>query len=532
MKIEQANKLINKHENEDIPKISSELEQIKDSVLQNKPIVMTDDTPIGSILFVDSTTILSDSWLKCNGSSLSKVQYPELFEVIGYKHGGSGDNFNLPNLVVENLVVEGINESLDTIDSKVVKSQIGIIKAKQLSKDMQTVAQEVERAKGNFETLKEVVDSKANKSELDAIKDQVISNKPIVVTDDYPIGGFMWFTSTSAPDGWLLCNGQEVNVSDYTDLFNVIGYKFGGEGTCFRVPDLVTRQDFIRSISSTGTVGDRQDDTNKLHNHIIGVGNPVSDGKLFDQWHAVGVGTTGVSADQKYYTAVTKVEGGGESRPKNIALAPYIKAKQRSKDMTTVAQEWTSFKENGGDINGGLTVVGDNTAHRHVGGYNDKKYRIAIDNYGDFSIQKLSSSGDFLFNIIRDARNSDATGDMGFGCSNIYFGGYKVNANGYTKLPNGLILQWGSVTDTIATNTGNNDITITFPVAFTNKTLMPITSFYASYNTGNWSSIEVATNLRSDLTTAEKIVLRYNRKDTSTATSTGVYTINWYAIGH
>ena len=56
MKIEQANKLINKHENEDIPKINSVLEQIKDSVLQNKPIVISNDTPIGSIVFVDKTS--------------------------------------------------------------------------------------------------------------------------------------------------------------------------------------------------------------------------------------------------------------------------------------------------------------------------------------------------------------------------------------------------------------------------------------------------------------------------------------------
>lgn len=149
MKIEQANKLINKHENEDIPKITSELEQIKDSVLQNKPIVISDDVPVGSIMFVDSTTILTDSWLKCDGGSLSKAQYPELFEVIGYKHGGSDDNFNLPNLVVENLVVDGINEALDTIDSKVVKSQIGIIKAKQRAKDMVAVAQEWTNFKEN-----------------------------------------------------------------------------------------------------------------------------------------------------------------------------------------------------------------------------------------------------------------------------------------------------------------------------------------------------------------------------------------------
>jgi hypothetical protein len=32
-----------------------------------------------------------------DGRSLSKTAYPDLFALIGYKYGGSGDNFNIPN---------------------------------------------------------------------------------------------------------------------------------------------------------------------------------------------------------------------------------------------------------------------------------------------------------------------------------------------------------------------------------------------------------------------------------------------------
>ena len=38
------------------------------------------------------------NWRQCNGATLSKTTYPELFAVIGYTYGGSGDNFELPNL--------------------------------------------------------------------------------------------------------------------------------------------------------------------------------------------------------------------------------------------------------------------------------------------------------------------------------------------------------------------------------------------------------------------------------------------------
>ena len=36
-------------------------------------------------------------YLLCDGRSLNKNSYPDLFTVIGYRYGGSGDNFNLPD---------------------------------------------------------------------------------------------------------------------------------------------------------------------------------------------------------------------------------------------------------------------------------------------------------------------------------------------------------------------------------------------------------------------------------------------------
>ena len=36
-------------------------------------------------------------WELCNGQSLSTTAYPELFALIGYNYGGSGESFNIPN---------------------------------------------------------------------------------------------------------------------------------------------------------------------------------------------------------------------------------------------------------------------------------------------------------------------------------------------------------------------------------------------------------------------------------------------------
>ena len=41
---------------------------------------------------------IPDTYLACDGSSVSVSQYPTLFQKIGYLYGGSGDTFKLPDL--------------------------------------------------------------------------------------------------------------------------------------------------------------------------------------------------------------------------------------------------------------------------------------------------------------------------------------------------------------------------------------------------------------------------------------------------
>lgn len=43
-------------------------------------------------------TSIPQGWLEANGQSVSADDYPELFGVIGHTYGGSGTNFNLPDL--------------------------------------------------------------------------------------------------------------------------------------------------------------------------------------------------------------------------------------------------------------------------------------------------------------------------------------------------------------------------------------------------------------------------------------------------
>lgn len=70
-----------------------------------------------------------------------------------------------------------------------------------------------------------------------------------------PVGSIIAFGGETAPDGWLLCDGKRYNwtVTEYVDLFNVIGMNYGRETPgFFNVPDL--RGYFIRGYSKIPTI--------------------------------------------------------------------------------------------------------------------------------------------------------------------------------------------------------------------------------------------------------------------------------------
>nr|DAR66825.1 MAG TPA: tail collar fiber protein [Caudoviricetes sp.] len=58
---------------------------------------ITDGLKIGSYLLWSSQSVTPAGFLVCDGRSLKKSEYAELFAVIGYTYGGSGDDFNIPN---------------------------------------------------------------------------------------------------------------------------------------------------------------------------------------------------------------------------------------------------------------------------------------------------------------------------------------------------------------------------------------------------------------------------------------------------
>lgn len=53
------------------------------------------------------------------------------------------------------------------------------------------------------------------------------------------IGSIMMFAGDFAPQGWALCDGQLLPISQNQALFSIIGTTYGGDGkTTFALPDL------------------------------------------------------------------------------------------------------------------------------------------------------------------------------------------------------------------------------------------------------------------------------------------------------
>lgn len=59
---------------------------------------------------------------------------------------------------------------------------------------------------------------------------------------DVYVGQILLFGGDFAPQGFVFCNGQLLNISDYGPLYGLLGTTYGGDGqTTFGVPDLRSR---------------------------------------------------------------------------------------------------------------------------------------------------------------------------------------------------------------------------------------------------------------------------------------------------
>lgn len=64
-----------------------------------------------------------------------------------------------------------------------------------------------------------------------------------------PVGTVLTFAGTVPPEGTLLCDGASLDTSDYSALFDAIGYNFGGSGSNFNLPNLTDDFPLLTDVS-------------------------------------------------------------------------------------------------------------------------------------------------------------------------------------------------------------------------------------------------------------------------------------------
>ena len=169
-----------------------------------------------------------------------------------------------------------------------------------------------------------------------------------------PTGSVHIMATTTAPSGYLKCNGAAVSRTTYADLFAIIGTTHGeGDGSStFNVPDLrgefVRGWDDSRGVDSGRSFASSQSSANLQHNHTAtatstssvtdpghfhnvaysnsdsGDGVIEESGVGFSGFEPTETATTGITVSTSTSVSVANA-GGSEARPRNIAMMYVIK---------------------------------------------------------------------------------------------------------------------------------------------------------------------------------------------------------------
>ena len=106
-------------------------------------------------------------------------------------------------------------------------------------------AADANEVNANFAALKAFVDASLVQIDGSAVNAATSITKAMLVAavqeSIAPAGSILLYGGSSAPAGWLLCNGATLSTTTYAALFAVVGYTYGGSGGNFLLPSMTNK---------------------------------------------------------------------------------------------------------------------------------------------------------------------------------------------------------------------------------------------------------------------------------------------------
>lgn len=138
-----------------------------------------------------------------------------------------------------------------------------------------------------------------------------------------PTGSISVFAGSTAPNGWLICDGSAVSRTTYANLFSIIGTTYGdGDGsTTFSLPNLKGR--VIVGQDTSDTDFDVIGETGGEKQHTLTIAEmPSHNHKTFGLYAKIGSGTI-ENTWLAWSSGNAAVQNAGGNQPHNI-LQPYM----------------------------------------------------------------------------------------------------------------------------------------------------------------------------------------------------------------
>ncbi len=166
-------------------------------------------------------------YIPADGRTVSRLDYPDLFDAIGYTYGGSGDFFNVPDLTGKTIIGASTETPLGTT---VGQSTVSLARGEMPA-----------QAGGTGQTY--------DNRQPSVAMHYIISLEGIYPYEGYNeqgtvLGEVVAFAGdvSQIPDGWILADGRALSIQMNQALFSLLGTQFGGDGvTWFALPDLRDR---------------------------------------------------------------------------------------------------------------------------------------------------------------------------------------------------------------------------------------------------------------------------------------------------